>query len=166
MFKLGLNNEQKQNELENKIINLKIELLDSSYTFNENSLNFNYLVKLHNYLFSDFYFFENNDIRGNFSIEEQKYIQKILNELNELGMYAETYYDKIIDYFKTIWGIQIFKDGNYRTLLAFFKVYCDIYNLEFNYNYNNKNLFFSKNEKNNNLKSYRKKIHNENKKND
>ena len=72
--KLGLN-EYKIKDIENKIVNLKLSVIDEYFTFNESELNFIYLEKLNKFLFSDIY--ESKEINNDVKNIINKYLEKL-----------------------------------------------------------------------------------------
>lgn len=115
-------------DLEKNIVNLKLNLLDDYFTFNSNLFELEYLQNLHNYLFSDLYYEEQLKIRE-LSEKEKKYIQKLLKNIyNECIENKNT--NKILEHICDVWYLQLFPDGNTRTLFAYLKVINDAFLLD------------------------------------
>ena len=110
--KLGLS-DFKIIDVEKKIVNLKLNLIDEYFTFNERKLNFNYLEKINKFLFSDIYE----------SIEVKEDVKNIIN--NYLGIITDMLMEdkenitSVLDIIKNIWFLQPFVGGNTRTLIAY-----------------------------------------------
>lgn len=108
-------------QIETEIVNLKLNLLDEYFTFNENIFSLKYLRKLHKFLFSDLY--ENIDVETReLNDIEKDYIRDILISLENICIKEPIEIDKILQMILKLWDFQIFKDGNTRTMLAYLKV--------------------------------------------
>ena len=108
-------------QIETEIVNLKLNLLDEYFTFNENIFSLKYLRKLHKFLFSDLY--ENIDVETReLNDIEKDYIRDILISLENICIKEPIEIDKILQIILKLWNFQIFKDGNTRTMLAYLKV--------------------------------------------
>lgn len=127
--KLGLN-EFKIIDVEKKIINLKLNVIDEYFTFNENEFNFNYLEKLNKFLFSDIYeCIEVND-------EVKNIINKYLGIITDLLMEDKENITSVLDIIKDIWLLQPFVDGNTRTLIAYLIILNKAFDLGLNIDLN------------------------------
>jgi len=118
--KLGLM-EERLVDVERKIVNLKMNLIDEWFTFNKKQFNFEYLVELHNFLFNDFYFKGDIGIRKLTNIEENN-INDYFNKLNYLCINEPNKLEEILLIIRELWGLQIFVVGNTRTLLTLLKI--------------------------------------------
>lgn len=127
--KLGLGS-YKINDVEKKIVNLKLNLIDEYFTFNETDLEFDYLEKINKFLFNDFYKYEEVDYTV------KKIINKYLIILNDICINESENIETIIEIINSIWIQQPFKDGNTRTLLAYLSVLNKAYNLGLNVDLN------------------------------
>lgn len=108
-------------QIETEIVNLKLNLLDEYFTFNENIFSLKYLRKLHKFLFSDLY--ENIDVETReLNDIEKDYIQDVLISLENICIKEPIEIDKVLQIILKLWDFQIFKDGNTRTMLAYLKV--------------------------------------------
>ena len=108
-------------QIETEIVNLKLNLLDEYFTFNENIFSLKYLRKLHKFLFSDLY--ENIDVETReLNDIEKDYIRDILISLENICIKEPIEIDKVLQMILKLWDFQIFKDGNTRTMLAYLKV--------------------------------------------
>lgn len=116
-------------EQETKIIKEKFKGLNKSLLFGEQTLELNYLKKLHLFLFEDIYYHSELSFRSEYS---KKDLQNINGLLQNIIFLAE---EKNLDicYLKEImynlWSLQLFGDGNNRTLWAYLKVFIDYYEL-------------------------------------
>ena len=110
--KLGLS-DFKIIDVEKKIVNLKLNLIDEYFTFNESELNFIYLEKLNKFLFSDIYESKeiNNDVKN--------IINKYLGIITDMLMEDKENITSVLDIIKNIWFLQPFVGGNTRTLIAY-----------------------------------------------
>jgi len=134
--KLGIE-EKNLKEVEYKIINFKIGLLDQYFTFGEETIfSLNYLEKLHSFLFQDFHEEEYLSIRKDLTYIDYQNIDRILNLFKEIALKRpKNYRGKIAVLTEILWNYQIFYDGNTRTILAFLKVYSIIFDLDLNYDF-------------------------------
>lgn len=132
--KLGLNR-YRLIELERKIVNLKLDLIDETFSFNENDLNLNYLVKLNEFLFKDFYFDDDIGTR-NLEDEEIFLINKYLNNAIKNSLLESPNIEEILDSIADIWNLQPFLVGNTRTLLGFLKILDSSFHLNLNVDVN------------------------------
>lgn len=118
--KLGLNLD-KLLDVEKKIVNTKLNALDETFTFNEEKLNLDYLLKLNTFLFEDLYYEEDLGFRT-ISEEEKNEINAILRKIVSICINDPENIKGIIDLIIDIWDLQPFLNGNTRTLVAFLKV--------------------------------------------
>ena len=119
--KLGLNFDDLQ-RMEETIVDFKIQAFHPYITFNLESLDIEYLKRLHAYLFGDLY-----EDAGTLSpyIKESDYpvINDKIKKVEDMIQYIE-YVDDIEvikDEIEDIIDMQIFHDGNNRTRKLFFK---------------------------------------------
>lgn len=118
--KLGMPEEQME-VLEKKLVQQKLETLDERFTFNCERLDFEYLKKLHEFLFCEFYY--ENDLGTRVMDEtEEKTINKYLDEVVNICLIDFKDIDSILEIILEIWNLQPFIVGNTRTLLAYLKV--------------------------------------------
>ncbi len=129
---LGLNS-NKLTDVERKIINLKLHLLDYSFTFNCNNFNIEFLKRLNGFLFNDFY--SDNDLRP---LDEKiiNKINKMLDDIIYICINDKNNIKKIIELVKEIWNFQPFLVGNTRTLIAYLKILNECFELDLNINLN------------------------------
>ena len=119
MNKLGIN-EYKLRDIERKIVNLKLNLLDYYFTFNLEKYDLNYLFRLHLFLFGDIYYEEDLSLRK----LEQVEIDLINDYMSKIQVLSNDPYNIniIIDLISEIYTLHPFKNGNTRTLYAFLKI--------------------------------------------
>lgn len=132
--KLGVN-EYKLLDIEKKIINLKLNLLDVTYTFNKSTFDFEYLIRLNAYLFSDLYYEKDFGIRY-LSKEEICTIEEYLKNITHIWINNPTDFDSILNYIESIWDLQPFVVGNTRTMVAYLKMIDICFLLNYNVNVN------------------------------
>jgi len=118
-------------KIERQIINLKLNLLNEYFTFNKDKIDFEYLVKLHEFLFSDLY--EKIGLR-NLELSETDYIKYMLYSLINYCYLKDI--DSVLNTLKEIWNLQPFINGNTRTFLALLKILNTAYNLNLNIDFN------------------------------
>ncbi len=119
MNKLGIN-EYKLRDIERKIVNLKLNLLDYYFTFNLEKYDLNYLLRLHIFLFGDIYYEEDLSLRKLEQIE----IDLINDYMSKIQVLSSdpSNINIIIDLISKIYTLHPFKNGNTRTLYAFLKI--------------------------------------------
>ena len=131
--KLGLTN-QKLFSVEKVIVNTKLNLLDEEFVFNNDIFSLEYLRQLHLFLFSDLYYEEDltfRDLKG----EEIRYIEVLLNLIKEFCI-SENGSEMLIETLTKLWKLQIFKDGNTRTLLGYLSILNKVFILNLNIDLN------------------------------
>ena len=142
--KLGVSN-SKLFDIERKIVNFKLNLLDEYITFNKNIFEFQYLIELHKFLFSDLYFDKNLEIR-NFDEVEINNIETILVFIENACINNRERIDELLSLIYKLWEIQPFQNGNTRTLIAYLyilnKAFLLNMNIELNSEISNKTTFF------------------------
>jgi len=132
--KLGLIDD-KLFEVEKKLINTKLNILDEYFTFNEKKLDLNYLNKINNFLFADIY--SEEDIGFRYITEnEKKLINKYLDEIIHICIIKKQEIDNLFNLLEKIWDLQPFKIGNTRTLLAYLKILNHAFLLDLNIDIN------------------------------
>lgn len=127
MNKLGIE-KNKLDKIEKQIINLKLNMLDETFTFNSTDFDLRYLVKLHSYLFDEFYFNCDRGLRRLSNIEK-KLINELLKEISYVCINNPCDINLIINNIVEIWALQPFVNGNTRTLVAFLKVITECFDL-------------------------------------
>ena len=127
--KLGLNGFQII-DVEKKLVNSKLHLLDEYFTFNENEFNFNYLEKINKFLFSDLY--ENTEVNE----DVKNIINKYLGIITDMLLEGKENINSVLDVIKDIWFLQPFADGNTRTLIAYLIILNKVFELELNIDLN------------------------------
>lgn len=129
--KLGITDFFKLEELENKIVQMKLNQLDYLYSFNQDSYNFEYIEKLHNYLFEDIYYPEDIKVRSNYSSRDIQVLDKALAYFYGRLTLEEVTPCQFSDFFYQLWDLQLFPDGNTRTVYGLMKVTIEAYQLPF-----------------------------------
>ena len=132
--KLGIN-EFRLNEIERKIVNLKLNMLDETFTFNRKELNLDYLISLNKFLFNDFYCGDESVIR-NLSANEVEIINKYLKNIIIVCVNDPENIEIILSLIEEIWHLQPFIVGNTRTLIAYLKILSKCFLLEIEVNVN------------------------------
>ena len=125
---LGLN-EFDLEIIEEKIYDFKSKLIDEKFTFNEKEFNLNYLIKLHEFLFGDLYF--DNGISKRIKEEDIINISSKINEIVDLIKY-DNENDDVNKSVNDLKDMQIFDDGNNRTIDLFVDIVCKSFNYELN----------------------------------
>lgn len=126
--RLGLN-EFDLEIIEEKIYDFKSKLIDEKFTFNEKEFNLNYLIKLHEFLFGDLYF--DNGISKRIKEEDIINISSKINEIVDLIKY-DNENDDVNKSVNDLKDMQIFDDGNNRTIDLFVDIVCKSFNYELN----------------------------------
>ena len=133
--KLGIRNYSKLQMIEKELVSTKIKLLDEQVTFNMETLNLEFLIKLHYFLFGDIYFQKDLEIRTITDLEYKK-LNKLFELLVQMGLEGiDIKYKSLEIILKKIWELQLFGDGNTRTVLAFLKLYIKYYNLPLEFDF-------------------------------
>ncbi len=120
--KLGTSKEKIQ-DLTEKLVKIKIDFLDETVLFHENSLNLSYLQKLHEFLFSDIYELQDLQLGKNYTKEQLEKIDNLLTMINKPEYALIQTPEELSKTFFGLYSYQLFNDGNRRTLTAYFKVY-------------------------------------------
>lgn len=112
--KIGVS-EYKLDTYEYNSVKFKLSQLDEEFTFNEPTLNYNFLVKLNKFLFEDIYGFktlENKNIKNN-DIEE-------INSIFDNIIYSciDKNYSELLKNIINLWEKQVLIIGNTRTLIG------------------------------------------------
>lgn len=122
MNKLGINSDRLE-RYEKELVSTKLDMLDETFTFNEESFNADYLLKLNEFLLGDIY----TDL-GYRDDTYRNIIDISLKRINELA--KESNKEEILQLLENVWSYQPFKDGNTRTLIGFLKIIDNAYNLD------------------------------------
>ena len=132
--KLGIKDIYLIKKIEYYLFNIKYHIINANYTFNETDIfDSNYLEKIHIFLFSDIYDMDKCKIRKSVPKEDIDFVNEKLKELENL--LQEENYKKIRTNIYDIWERQLFYDGNTRTVLCFFKILSEKYNLNIGYDF-------------------------------
>lgn len=118
--KLGLSNE-KLLLVEKRIVRTKLNLLDEEFLFNNDIFSLEYIKEIHLFLFSDLYYGEELGLRT-LTLEELKYIEVLLNSIKEICINKYSCVEIIMESLVKLWELQVFKDGNTRTLLGYLSI--------------------------------------------
>ena len=118
--KLGLTN-QKLFLVEKVIVNTKLNLLDEEFVFNNDIFSLEYLRQLHLFLFSDLYYEEDLTFRG-LTEQDLDYIKVLFNSIEETCINENNSVEKLMEALAQFWELQIFQDGNTRTLLGYLSI--------------------------------------------
>lgn len=128
---LGIRNLSQLKEIEYYLFNTKYHLIDDSFTFGETSLfTTDYLEKMHFFLFNDIYGKEMCEISNKQGIKEAN---EILANIEEMISYRDM--ELVGDEIYKLWSLQLFRDGNTRTILCFLKVASIYYNFKMTYDF-------------------------------
>ena len=145
--KLGIS-EYRLREIEKEIINLKLRLLNSYYTFNNTKYDLTFLIRLNSFLFSDFYFKDERGTRD-LSIKEKELIESKLEKISYLCLNNPNELKEILLLIEEIWHLQPFIVGNTRTLVALIKILNESFllglNVDINQNITNNPKIFKLN---------------------
>ena len=118
--KLWLNKE-KLLSVEKEIVKIKLNLLDEEFLFNNDIFTLEYIKELHIFLFGDLYYEEDLTFRE-LSKEEIKYIKHLFNSIEEICINNYECTEILLETLVKLWELQIFKDGNTRTLLGYLSI--------------------------------------------
>ena len=113
-------------DIEKKIVNMKLNLLDETFTFNCDLFTLDYLTNLNKFLFEDIYKLENETTLKNQI--ELDYLNSLLKELK--CAVKKQKINEILSLIEEIWHRQIFTVGNTRTMIAYLKVIKDSFLLD------------------------------------
>ena len=118
--KLGLT-EYYFDDIEKNLIKFKMRLLDDKFTFNCDFFSFEYLKRLHEFLFEDLY---NDNFSGARTLNkiEVDYINQYLTEVKKLLTIRPLDIDYILLIIEKIWHFQPFIVGNTRTMFSYLKI--------------------------------------------
>lgn len=132
--KLGLS-DNKLLYVERKLVNAKLNLLDEEFIFDNNIFSLEFLKKIHIFLFGDIYYEEYLGLR-NLSKEEIKYIDTLLDSINKICINNYKCIEILLETLVKLWELQIFKDGNTRTLLGYLSILNQAFILNLNIDLN------------------------------
>jgi len=118
--KLGINDYELE-KVEYKLVKTKIELLDYTYTFNNNLFDLKYLEDLNEFLFGDIYYKDILGIRKMNEIEKN-YIDELLSMIVQICIKESENTEKILNLIEKLWYYQPLLMGNTRTLISFLKI--------------------------------------------
>ncbi|MBQ2946627.1 MAG: hypothetical protein IJE04_02080 [Bacilli bacterium] len=118
--KLGLN-EERMLSVEKIIVNTKLNLLDEEFLFNNDIFSLEYIRQMHIFLFGDLYYERDLTFRE-LSNEEIKYIEVLLNSIKQICINKYDCVEILLETLVRLWELQIFKDGNTRTLLGYLSI--------------------------------------------
>ena len=116
--KLGITNEVELAKEEERITKLKaLELFDTKKINQFEIGTFNGLSKIHEFLFSDIYYFagkirKDNIAKGNFRFASSLYLEEILSKINEM---PQTTFEEIIKKYVEMNIAHPFREGNGRS---------------------------------------------------
>lgn len=119
--KLGLPNDM-IHKFEEQLVDFKIQIFNPNTTFNTSSFDLEYLKRLHGFLFGDLYE-EAGQISPRIPKEEYAKINDSIKKIEDMIQYID-YVDDISvikDDIEDIIDLQMFPDGNNRTIKLFFK---------------------------------------------
>lgn len=133
--KLGVN-EYKLMSIEKSIVNQKLNLLDETFTFNKNTFDLEYLIRLNIFLLGDFYYGRDFGLRV-LSKEDIYLINEILNEITNICIINPNDIKGILNRVRDIWYLQPFIVGNTRTMIAYLKIISMCFELDFEVDVNN-----------------------------
>ena len=111
--KLGLNNE--------KLFSVEKIIVTTKFIFNNDIFSLEFLRQLHLFLFSDLYYEEDLAFRE-LTQEEITYIEVLFNSIKEVCIREYNNVDMLMETLAKFWELQIFKDGNTRTLLGYLSI--------------------------------------------
>lgn len=144
--KIGINNE-KILEIENKIVELKLKLLDKDFNFNKNKIDFEYLVELNKFLYGDIYN-EKDLINSNIDKNRIMVISFTLDKVCKCFIDYKSNEDEIKSLLKRVMDLKPFTKGNQNTVMGLFYILSSLYLV----NFNTEEKINTSNEKNNTLK--------------
>lgn len=127
--KLGVTNFSKLEQIENQLVKSKLDVLNSDFMFGQNQFDVTYLQELHNFLFGDLYYEEDLAIRSRYTVAALEQIDAALFQLSERGMNQDIDCAELSTTFESLWELQLFHDGNTRTLWGFLKTYIEAFQL-------------------------------------
>lgn len=107
--------------IERKIVNTKLILLDEDFILSKDIFDLEYLKQIHKFLFSDLYYEDQLTLR-NLSSIEVKHIKFLLDSIKEICLMGYESRELIIEILIKLWELQIFNDGNTRTLLGYLSI--------------------------------------------
>lgn len=123
--KLGVSNKEME-EIENRLFEVKSQLVSPNFTFDENEFGIIYLIRLHDFLFGDLYYDEDkmseryhDSDKKIFEIKIKRIVYLIKNQYKHINYIYELIQELIDD--------KIFNIGNKRTINLFFNNVIDYY---------------------------------------
>ena len=115
-------------DIEKNIINFKIKLLDDKFNFNCDMFSFEYIKRLHDFLFDDLY---SKDVSGLRILNEIEvdYFAQCLEELKQTINIYPLDINHVLFLLEKVWYFQPFIVGNTRTVFAYLKILNDRFDL-------------------------------------
>lgn len=137
MNKLGISDDEMM-QIEDTIIKQKMSILSEKFTFNMDQYNVEYLRRLHAFLFSDLYF-DTTTFRSGITDKDLNDTNKLMLRINRdaieyYNSHDEKVINRMLDKMETICDMQLFKDGNNRTLIAYFTILSSAFQLPIEFN--------------------------------
>lgn len=127
--KLGITDIFKLETVEHQLVKSKLDILDSTFTFGQTQFDVAYLQELHNFLFGDIYYEEDLAIRSRYTVAALEQIDASFLQLNECGANQDIDCETLTATIENLWELQLFHDGNTRTLWGFLKTYIEAFQL-------------------------------------
>ena len=124
--KLGLSQDRME-DIENKLYELKSSLLDLDVSFNTNGFDIIYLMRLHEFLFGDLYY-NAGKLSSRYEEDDKYLFDNVIQEAIDL-IKAEEDPEAISSVVNELIDYQIFDDGNSRTIHLFFDHIIDCYEM-------------------------------------
>lgn len=114
--KLGIDDIELES-IQDKLYELKISLLSDKMTFNSNGFNLKYLIGLHDYLFGDTIYDADKVSKR---IDNSEEVDKLISDIVDMISY-QVDIEMVRDSISDLINMQIFDDGNNRTISAFIR---------------------------------------------
>lgn len=123
--KLGLSDYEIE-ELEQKLVEVKLSLINYKFTFNTDSYGIDYLTRLHDFLFGDIYY-DTNRISNRYEESDAELFDGKIKNITSLIQSRNADFELITTLIQELIDDQIFDDGNSRTISVFFNNFIDAY---------------------------------------
>lgn len=125
MNKLGLNDLDIL-DVEEALVDFKASLIDEKVSFNQTTFDLYYLIKLNEFLLGDLYYYA-GQITNGYDNQDLFMINSKISDIVNLISHNTKNEDEILALVKELINMQLFGNGNKRTILVFLRNVINVY---------------------------------------